>query len=404
MDKRNHEQIIYVKDLLFAALYRWRIILVAALVAAILFGGVAILVNLPSTSNETSVEATPISTPETEALKLEIAQLQADIENRTIYLENSILMNLDSTELYCFSIDLFINPAPSDTEEINPYNYVYSYQSALQSTALTEQIATKLNTSTLYVSELLTIAIPAQTDRIITLSFRSGDADITSAVKDLICSYITQTSTMLKTSIGNHEIVVNVGNVFANSDPALKKSQTSLTSELTKWQIDLETKQQQLNTMSTPPVVTNTQVSMKKVAVIGAILGIVFGCFAVAGCAWVAHLAGSTVYSARTFQNRTGLRVLGCIPTTDKLNPIDRLLKKAEGRILATRTQFPPQLSRSTITEIPASLLTPHCPLILSSLSPLHWSRQALKSFVSEISSLTLMPYPISRIAILSFL
>ena len=68
--------------------------------------------------------------------------------------------------------------------------------------------------------------------------------------------------------------------------------------------------------------------------IIFAVLGAIAGAAVVVGIAWVRHLAGSKVYSARTFKNRTELTVFTCIPSDKKRRGIDRFLRRKEGRQL----------------------------------------------------------------------
>lgn len=75
-------------------------------------------------------------------------------------------------------------------------------------------------------------------------------------------------------------------------------------------------------------------VMSKKKAVIVAFIGAVIGAFFVVGMAWFKHISGSALYSARTLKNKTGIKILGCLPDDSKKNAIDRWFRKLEGRSL----------------------------------------------------------------------
>lgn len=60
----------------------------------------------------------------------------------------------------------------------------------------------------------------------------------------------------------------------------------------------------------------------------------------VAVVACLMHIAGATVYSARVLKNKTGLNLLGVIPSSNKKNIVDKWLLQLEGRATdPTQTQ-----------------------------------------------------------------
>ena len=67
-------------------------------------------------------------------------------------------------------------------------------------------------------------------------------------------------------------------------------------------------------------------------AVIGAFLGVVI----VAVCAWLSYICGSKIYNAKVLENRTGIRILGCVAADKKRDPITRWFRKLDGRAMHT--------------------------------------------------------------------
>ena len=78
--------------------------------------------------------------------------------------------------------------------------------------------------------------------------------------------------------------------------------------------------------------------ALLKDAVIFAVIGGILGCGMAACLIWLLHICNPKVYSARTLKAWTGVKVLGCAGTAGCKCPIDRRLRKLEGR--ADETQL----------------------------------------------------------------
>ena len=109
MDYNNvYEQEIDLKDLIFAVLHRWRMILAAAVVLALLLGGYKALRTYNHNNDDASIlEAKAQYEKDLEAYnqrvsvcEREIANLEEDIDRQEDYLENSILMNMSPYDVW----------------------------------------------------------------------------------------------------------------------------------------------------------------------------------------------------------------------------------------------------------------------------------------------------------------
>lgn len=99
MEKERNDQVIFVKDLLFAALYQWRWIIAAALVFAIILGGAVGFSQFKNASNTASAEAVQaaMDSYENEKLLLEkkVEDAQKMVESQEEYNLESAVMALD---------------------------------------------------------------------------------------------------------------------------------------------------------------------------------------------------------------------------------------------------------------------------------------------------------------------
>ena len=100
MNNKLEEQVIYPKDLLFAALYRWKSAVVLGLVLALLLGGLQVLKTSGSGETDAAAQAAyeeALLEFEEEKASLESykEKYEAEILAQTQYLQDSVLLSLD---------------------------------------------------------------------------------------------------------------------------------------------------------------------------------------------------------------------------------------------------------------------------------------------------------------------
>ena len=88
MQHERDEQVIFIKDLIFTALYQWRKILIAAVAFALLLGGYKAASGLPLATATTPEDST------------EVAALKEKVQWQQTYMEASVVMNLNPYEIY----------------------------------------------------------------------------------------------------------------------------------------------------------------------------------------------------------------------------------------------------------------------------------------------------------------
>ena len=117
MDQNNtYEQEIDLKDLMFAVLHKWRSILLVAIVAGVLLGGVKAVMTYQSQNDEETILAAEEQYEDDlhsyernkETMERELGNLQTDIENQQNYLEKSVLMNMSPYDIYEARADIFV--------------------------------------------------------------------------------------------------------------------------------------------------------------------------------------------------------------------------------------------------------------------------------------------------------
>ena len=224
MDYNNtYEQEIDLKELMFAVLHKWRIILAFAVGLALVLGGYkAVTSYMEQNDEETAQEAQEEYEKELleynksiERCEREIENLTKDIANQEEYLEKSILTNMSPYDVWEAKVELFIK---TDYEIMPDMVYqnldftgtvLQSYQSALTSTEFMEKVASKAGTDTRYLRELVSINIGRvdnKVNNILTIQVRHESEEKAKAILDDLLAGVNQFKGQIRSSIGNHTI------------------------------------------------------------------------------------------------------------------------------------------------------------------------------------------------------
>ena len=112
MNNKLEEQVIYPKDLLFAALYRWKAAVVLGLVLALLLGGLQVLKSSGSGVADTAAQAAyeeALLEFEEEKASLDAykEKYEAEILAQTQYLQDSVLLSLNPFAHYRATVSLY---------------------------------------------------------------------------------------------------------------------------------------------------------------------------------------------------------------------------------------------------------------------------------------------------------
>ena len=124
----NYEQEINLKDLLFSVLYKWRILLLAAVVGMMLMGGYK---TLKVTENRTSTEADESYEEEFErfieekaAVDKTIKNLKASIDEQNRYITNAPLMQINPYNEIVSAADVIVKSKESTGSNLNSLHFI----------------------------------------------------------------------------------------------------------------------------------------------------------------------------------------------------------------------------------------------------------------------------------------
>ena len=169
MNTETYEQEIDLKDLFFYLLYRWRLLLLAALVGAAALAGVKV-VKEKSAGADAEVEIASdyqqlLDEYETEKQMLEqsVEQIQASIDAQNQYILTAPYMQINPYEEYYATAD-FLVETQGKSAEGEMRNLIQAYKNALMNGAYLNQFAKSQDLEVRYVRELLSVSGNDMTD------------------------------------------------------------------------------------------------------------------------------------------------------------------------------------------------------------------------------------------------
>lgn len=325
MEKMQTERTVYLKDLVFSALYCWKWILVAMLVFGLLLGGME-LQRKQDTVELNAISVTPEKQLKIDQLNSTITETQSMIEQRTQYLEESVLMKVDPYNVYTAGKVYFVVQQPEVSEQLEFGSVILqNYINAFNESSAIETAAKTLDIPQWAISELITLSVNSNGGLSVTVLGRT--AEEAKAVAEAVCQIVEKQQEEVISRTVQHTLTslpfstgprVNTG--LYNQQTSAKQVLTTLTNSLTAAKTELA--------KLTPTELVQREPKVLLFAVAGAAIG----AFLVCALAWIGHISVNKIYSGRTLKNSTGVRLLGCVAEGRKYDPVTRWLRKLEGR------------------------------------------------------------------------
>lgn len=347
MHKKLQEQVIYPKDLLFAALYCWKTALVLGLVLAVLLGGLQLVNGISDDAADAAAQAAyNKAVAEYEAVKAPLEayedRCEEDIEKQAQYMQQSVLLSLDPYAHYRGIIRLYISTdyqiQPDKTYQTpNMSNYLLAnYQAFLQSDNAVAALAETAGLEWRMMNEIYSVYYDTEIG-VLAVHIRHNDQAVTEALLEQVYSMVTEHQSQLNEVIAEHEISV----LYQDASLVVDTSFTSVIREsrehMDYLKEELRKVREELGALTPPAQPQLGNSAVKKAVILGA-LGFVAGFAVVAVCAWFGHMESDKIYSARLLSIRTGVKILGTVNVT-KFNWLDRMIRKWEGRDNADSTE-----------------------------------------------------------------
>lgn len=346
----TYEQEIDLKDLMFAVLYKWRPIIIIAIIFGILLGGYKLTGSMAQQRDAEYVKKAQKQYQqdfeEYEVLKAscerEIKNIERNIESQTEYLEKSILMKISPFDKYISSADIFIKSDDVTlVNGLNSYTAIYNnglvrtYASYINQGFDLSKLAAKMGTEEEYLKELITVKVD-EWGQMLSVSVCYTDEAGAERILNAILDDMKAQYDDYSNKFGAHELYIMNQVSSTTTDLELDNKQKMVNDSITTLQTTLKEKEKALEDMQEPveSAALSTSAAIKS-GIKYAVLGGVLGAFITIFCICVAFLMTNKVISAKDLKQRYGVKILAVFPGPEKkrlFSSIDRWLEKLEGK------------------------------------------------------------------------
>lgn len=354
----TYEREIDLKELMFAVLRKWRLVLLFGLMFAVLFGGYKAVSVLRSNNEEAEIEhSEEVETynENMESYEREIENLTRDIASQEDYMEKSILMNMSAYDVWEAKAELFIKADDWEENQGNDLTttIMRAYQSALTSSELLSEIAEKMGVDRRYIQELVTVTtgrdsyygddelfnvkgggfiIRNRQNNFLTVQVRYKDED---KAKELLNYFVEgglEFQSQIQSSIGVHTISEVSSSVSSRIDFSLADQQNNERARLDRLRESLKTKTDEKEKLENPE--TSMAASPVSTGIKYGVIGGVLGAFMIVFFVCVGFVMSDKVYSAKELKYRFKVKILGTLSAGEtKMGKIDAWLRQLEGRV-----------------------------------------------------------------------
>lgn len=341
MNQENQSQEVSLKRMCLFAFCQWKRVLAAALVLAVLLGGIQGLRGWKAANaSDPQSDSSAMERYEAEKTRLEkeCAGIQGDIDYQMEYLNDSVLMQLDYYDIheakasFYIATDYRILPDMEYQNTDERETILNVYFAALTSDAVLSWIAREMGMETRYLKELVTLT--TSESRILSIYVWHNDSASAARILELIIGQMDAVGEKITAVIGEHSMEEVAASEGIVADTKLADLQKETRERLEKSETALSQAKAELAALVQPaaPVSAGAAAIRKGAAwtVLGGIAGTVLA--AVAAC--FSFLFGDKVASGEELRSRCGIRLLGGIwAGKKKCDPITAWAMAAEGRI-----------------------------------------------------------------------
>lgn len=349
--ENSHEEEMDLKDLIYAVCKAWRKVLIIGIIFAIAFGTYKGLPALKLVNDNANKEENQLAYEESlkdYETKLEIyteekRNIEEEIDRKQIYLDSSLLMQIDPYEVTYSALDYYI---VSETYNFSILNYYVNY---VKSSELYQDILNKCNIDAdiKYFMEVLTISADYDSN-MLSIRLKYNDKDISNEIIQQVKESLNAKYLQIQGAVGNHIFnLVNESNA-QTIDLSLQTNKDSYIDSLVELRSSLEAKEAEISTLTKPDFNIISYSSALKSVIKYVVIGGVIGVFFAATCIIFAYISSDKLQDKKRIKSRFKLKILGdyAIDKEGKVfSFIDRYIAKCFG-------QGPNTLNKIDITDI----------------------------------------------------
>lgn len=345
----NYEVEIDLKKLIFYVFYRWRSIIVVAVAAALLLGGVKVVKGLAAQGDSELVAESQEEYEKAQKLydrtkanyEREIENLEKSIEDQEAYLANSVLLNISAYEKPEASANILIQMDESawagipESATIDPTDAVVNaYTASVWRGIDWKELEDEFGISQVYLKELVSVSSDYNSNAVY-ISACHEDEKQAEKMLDVLIDRMESKHSEIAEVAGEHTFTVVNKTSGIVTDLGLADKQKQNSDRSTNYQKQLSEKEKALDELKEPEV--PTALSKREIAKDGikyAVIGGVLGAFALAFVYCVLYVMNPRLRSEEEMKRPFGCRVLGVFALPEKkgvLAGIDRWLERLAG-------------------------------------------------------------------------
>lgn len=332
------KQEVNLIDVMFYILYRWKRVIIVALILAVLMGGLKVV----STRNSNAaIDNTKVNEEYDKALasyEEQVAVIQDSIETTEAaivrqekYNQESILMKLDANEFYEGALNVYIT---SETE-----NFLTMFQDLLRASTVQDEVASSMGWEVSQLSELVSISVTSNdsgnTTGMLSVKADAPTQEEAEQLLNLYAEAYETVGTQLGDTVAEYEATLMNQTVNRASSTTYRDMQATARETLSSYRAALASYKKNLEAVEEPEEPTlAAPVSTIKAGVKSAVIGAVLGVFLMVCCLCVSFVASDRIYSADNLRLRKRIRIMGVLADANQKNadPVTKLLRKLEGR------------------------------------------------------------------------
>lgn len=358
-DQAGYEREIDLKELLFAVLYRWRLLLAGGVAAALLLGGYKagsqwlqmrsqVAIDEAQTNYENYNREMEAVQQRISVCEREIRNIKEDIAKREKYLQNSVYINMSPYEIWEAKTELFVKTdyeiMPGMTYQNTDFTgtILQTYQSALNNAQFREELAKGSQIEAIYLKELIGVDIGWNNNgynHLLIIQVRHPEEEMARSLMKKLLEGVDRSRDSIRSSIKDHTITEVSSSLGCVVDLDLAERQRNEKDSLERFRDSLAQKELELLNLGTEKEGLKKPEQISETAVVKSgvkygLIGVVLGIFGAAFFAAVGFVMSDKVSSARELKYRFKIRILGRLPlkSPKAVHRFDAFLRKLEGR------------------------------------------------------------------------
>ena len=340
---REYEPEINLKDLFFHVLYRWRSILLFALIGAVALGAYQYFSvkathdagKLTKDEREFRLELQNYR-ENLEQTRTRISTLTARLEGQRKYRAKSIYINLDAQNVWTAQNKFLVKVDPSVLDAlpagstIDPADSILpAYAAALSKKPDEQTLKDAFNTKNAeYAMELISIGTNPSDDSV-TVLVRGSTKEYAEKGLELVCQTIKDLSAGKAQEINKHQLIDLGKTISLGADEGLNQKQINLNKAMTDDQKALQEARKTLDELEAKKEPTEPGDHVKKMAAIGFIVGAIL----LAGLYLFGYVLNGRLKDSSVLTEQYGLPVFGEFRKNGSLHhgrSLDKLISKWE--------------------------------------------------------------------------